>query len=57
MYRLTSRLLLFSNLGEDAILFKLSDIFKDFRENKSDDISLVRRIYTQVKRILDLDNT
>ena len=57
MYRETSRLLLFSDLGENAILFELSDIFKDFRENRSDEASLIRRIYTQVKRILDLATT
>ena len=57
MYRETSRLLLFSDLGENAILFELSDIFKDFHENRSDEASLIRRIYTQVKRILDLATT
>ena len=57
MYRETSRLLLFSELGEDEILCRLSEIFRDFRERKADEISLVRRIYTQVKRLLDLATT
>ena len=57
MYRQTSRLLLYSDLGEDAILFSLADIFKDFRARTSDEASLIRRIYTQVKRILDLATT
>ena len=35
----------------------MPDIFKDFRENRSDEASLIRRIYTQVKRILDLATT
>ncbi|MBR6744975.1 MAG: ATP-binding protein [Clostridia bacterium] len=57
MYREASRLLLFSELGENEILCKLSEIFRDFREQKADEISLVRRIYTQVKRLLDLATT
>ena len=57
MYRQTSRLLLFSDLDENAILFSLADIFKDFRARTSDEASLIRRIYTQVKRILDLATT
>ena len=54
MDRETSRLLLFSNLGENAILDKLSEIFKDFREKTSSPPMLVRRIYTEIKRLLDL---
>lgn len=54
MDRQTSRLLLFSNLGENAILDNLSEIFKDFRENKTQTSLLIRRIYTEMKRLLDL---
>ena len=54
MDRQTSRLLLFSNLGENAILDNLSEIFKDFRENKTQTFLLIRRIYTEMKRLLDL---
>ena len=54
MYRETSRLLLFSDLGENAILCNLADIFKDFREKSADESTLIRRIYTQIKRLLDL---
>ena len=54
MDRETSRLLLFSNLGENAILDKLSDIFKDFRENATPSSLLIRRIYTEIKNLLDL---
>ena len=57
MYRDVSRLLLFGDLGEDEILCRLSDVFRDFREKKADESSLVRRIYTQVKRLLDLATT
>ena len=54
MDRQTSRLLLFSNLGENAILDNLSEIFRDFRENKPQPSLLIRRIYTEIKRLLDL---
>ncbi len=54
MDRETSRLLLFSDLGENAILDNLSEIFRDFRENKTQSSLLIRRIYTEIKRLLDL---
>ena len=57
MYRLTSELLLFSELGEQAILTNLADIFRDFTENKADKPTLIRRIYKEVKRLLDLATT
>ncbi len=54
MYRETAKLLLFSNLGEDTILTRLADIFRDWNEKKADRPELIRRIYAQVKRLLDL---
>ncbi|MBQ3490377.1 MAG: ATP-binding protein [Clostridia bacterium] len=54
MDRETSRLLLFSDLGENAILDNLSEIFKDFREKQIPSSLLIRRIYTEIKRLLDL---
>ncbi len=54
MYHETAKLLLFSNLGEDAILTRLADIFRDWNEKKADKPELIRRIYAQVKRLLDL---
>ncbi|MDD6052026.1 MAG: ATP-binding protein [Clostridiales bacterium] len=54
MYRETAKLLLYSSLGEDAILTRLADIFRDWESNASDKPSLISRIYTQVKRLLDL---
>ncbi|MGN1235469.1 MAG: hypothetical protein ACI4U2_05780, partial [Christensenellaceae bacterium] len=47
-------LLLFSNLGEDAILTRLADIFRDWESGATDKPSLISRIYAQVKRLLDL---
>ena len=57
MYRRISRLLLFSDRDGSSVLSALSDIFRDFRQEPYDEPSLVRRIYTQVKRILDLATT
>ena len=54
MDRETSRLLLFSNLGENAILDNLSEIFRDFREKAAPASLLIRRIYAEIKRLLDL---
>ena len=57
MYRETSELLLFSGLGENAILTNISAVFRDFHENNADKPTLIRRIYAEVKRLLDLATT
>ena len=54
MYRETAKLLLYSNLGEDAILTRMADIFHDWEAGSADKPSLISRIYAQVKRMLDL---
>ena len=54
MYRETAKLLLYSNLGEDAILTRLSDIFRDWENRACDKPALISRIYREVKRLLDL---
>ena len=54
MYRETSKLLLYSNLGPDSILRRLSDIFFDWEHGAEEKPGLIRRIYAQVKRLLDL---
>jgi len=54
MYQETAKLLLYSNLGEDAILTRLSDIFRDWESGAADKSALTSRIYTEVKRLLDL---
>ena len=57
MYRETSKLLLYSNLGEDSILLRLSGIFFDWEQQKCEKSALIRRIYGEIKRILDLATT
>ena len=54
MYREISGLILYSDLGENAILRNLSDIFRDFEENADTKASLTKRIFTEVKNLLDL---
>ena len=53
MYRELAHLLLYSDLGEDSILVRLSEIFRDW-ERGGDRDDLVGRLYAQVKRLLDL---
>ena len=54
MYREISNLLLYSDLGENAILTNLANVFRDFHEKTADKPSLIRRIYAEIKRLLDL---
>ena len=57
MYRETSKLLLYSNLGEDSILLRLSGIFFDWEHRRCEKSELIRRIFVEIKRILDLATT
>ena len=54
MHRELSHLLLFSDLGEDEILVRLAEIFRDWEAGNCDRDELIHRIYSQIKRILDL---
>ena len=54
MYRETSKLLLYSNLGDDSILLRLSEIFFDWDHRRCEKPELIRRIYVEIKRVLDL---
>ncbi len=54
MYRETAKLLLYSNLGEDAILTRMAEIFRDWESGSADKPTLISHIYAQVKRLLDL---
>ena len=54
MYRELSHLLLFSDLGDDEILVRLAEIFRDWKRGNADRDELVARIYAQIKRLLDL---
>ena len=54
MYRETARLLLYGSLDPDSILARLSDIFSDWDHGAAEKPELIRRIYAEVKRLLDL---
>lgn len=54
MDQLTSRLLLYGDLGQDSILMKLSKLFQDWKGNNCPRQALIRGIYDQVKALLDL---
>ena len=54
MYRETARLLLYGSLDPDSILMRLSGIFFDWEHGAAEKPELIRRIYAEVKRLLDL---
>lgn len=57
MYHETARLLLYGDLGQDSILSRLADIFQDWESHRDAPARkdrIIRRIYEQIKRILDL---
>ena len=49
-----AKLLLYRDLGEDSILLKLGGIFEDFELNRAGKAELTKRIYEQMKALLDL---
>ena len=54
MYRETARLLVYGGLKEDSILLRLADIFRDWEAGSCGRDVLVRRIYTEIRRLLEL---
>ena len=54
MYKQIPGLVLYRDLGEDSILYKLADIFRDKDNRLASDEELVSRIYQQIKRLLDV---
>ncbi|MBE5964652.1 MAG: ATP-binding protein [Lachnospira sp.] len=54
MYKEISKLILYSDLGDDCILYKLAEIFEDFDNKSCSNEALATRIYHQMKRLLDV---
>ena len=54
MDQLTSRLLLYGDLGEESILVKLTQCFQDWKSGAKPRPAIIRGIYDQVKALLDL---
>lgn len=59
MYRETSRLIMYGNIGKDSVLMKLSDIFKrmDADVEMIERETYVREIYDQIYRLLEISTT
>lgn len=57
MYQEVSKLILYRDLGEDSILFRLAKIFEDFDEGVANQADLTTRIYVEMKRLLDLSTS
>lgn len=53
MYREVAKLIIYGN-HEDTILMKMSDIFKKFDRDEETPDKLIRDIYEQIKRILEV---
>ena len=54
MYKEIAKLILYRDLGEDSILLKLGGIFEDFELDRAGKAELTKRIYEQMKALLDL---
>ncbi len=57
MHRLTARLLLWSDLPEDAILTRLAGICRESAAGQFDPVNLTARVNRELKRLLDLATT
>ena len=54
MYRLTSKLIIYRNIGEDSILTRLSDISHRFAGGNYEKEELITEILEQIHRLLDV---
>lgn len=54
MHRLTSKLVIYRNIKEDEILFRLSDICQRFATNNYVKEDLITDIYVEINRLLDV---
>ena len=54
MYRLTSKLVIYRNMGEDSILFRLADICQRFAAGNYIKENLITDIYVEIHRLLDI---
>lgn len=57
MYKETAGLMMYGQLGEDSILMRLSDLFERIEHDKGSWEELVRAVYNQVYRLLELSTT
>ncbi|MEI7884169.1 MAG: ATP-binding protein [Clostridia bacterium] len=57
MFRLTTKLIMYRELGEDSILFRLSEIIRDFEKENTEKEDLIKRIFAQIHQLLELSTT
>lgn len=57
MYQLTSKLIIYRNIGKDSILFRLADICREFSSGAYDKDALANRSLEEVHRLLDVATT
>ncbi|MBR0133534.1 MAG: ATP-binding protein [Lachnospiraceae bacterium] len=57
MYRLTSKLIIYSNIGKDSILYRLADVIRCHDEGKESKEDSARKILDLIHELLDLATT
>ena len=53
MYQEIAKLIMYGDIDETTILYQLGEIFRDFESGKESKAVLTRRVYTQIKRLLN----
>lgn len=54
MFRETSKLVIYRNLGKNSILFNLSDIIEEYETENAVKEDIITRIYVEINRLLDV---
>jgi uncharacterized protein len=54
MHHLTSKLVIYRNIDKNSILFRLSDIYRQFEVDNYVKDDLIRDIYIEINRLLDI---
>ena len=52
MYRDIAKLIVYGDIDEDCILYQMGEIFREFEEGTQSNAVLIRKVYTQIKRLL-----
>ena len=52
MYRDIAKLIMYGDIDENCILYQMGEIFREFEEGTQSNAVLIRKVYTQIKRLL-----
>ena len=52
MYRDIAQLIMYGDIDEACILYQMGEIFREFEEGTQSNAVLIRKVYTQIKRLL-----